>query len=184
MDAATQMFFTLSLGFGALISFASYMPIRNNCVRDAYTVVFINCGTSIFAGIVVFSILGHREFKLGESVEKVRIIIIYSEQRTKPIKNLSLLAIKMRFPLTLLLRASKMPQYCFIVAIRKYLWCGIMTFDIFFVVAATEMVFFGKIKRCGIINKQIQGGHKWGPTTIPQQKKFGISWQKNAKTLL
>ncbi|XP_057312121.1 sodium-dependent neutral amino acid transporter B(0)AT3-like isoform X2 [Hydractinia symbiolongicarpus] len=62
MDAASQMFFTLSLGFGALISFASYMPIKNNCVRDAYTVVFINCGTSLFAGIVVFSILGHREY--------------------------------------------------------------------------------------------------------------------------
>ena len=80
MDAATQMFFTLSLGFGALISFASYMPIRNNCVRDAYTVVFINCGTSIFAGIVVFSILGHREFKLGESVDKVRTIIVSNKQ--------------------------------------------------------------------------------------------------------
>lgn len=71
MDAATQMFFTLSLGFGALISFASYMPRKNNCVRDAYTVVFINCGTSIFAGIVVFSILGHREYTLGEPADKV-----------------------------------------------------------------------------------------------------------------
>ena len=65
------MFFTLSLGFGALISFASYMPIKNNCVRDAYTVVFINCGTSIFAAIVVFSILGHREHVLGEPASEV-----------------------------------------------------------------------------------------------------------------
>ena len=71
MDAATQMFFTLSLGFGALVSFASYMPRKNNCVRDAYTVVLINCGTSIFAGIVVFSILGHRELVTGNPVEKV-----------------------------------------------------------------------------------------------------------------
>jgi len=71
MDAAAQMFFTLSLGFGALISFASYMPLRNNCVRDAYTVVLINCGTSLFAGIVVFSILGHREKVTGNPVDKV-----------------------------------------------------------------------------------------------------------------
>ena len=71
MDAAAQMFFTLGLGYGALISFASYMPIKNNCVRDAYTVVFINCGTSIFAGIVVFSILGHREYVTGLSVTEV-----------------------------------------------------------------------------------------------------------------
>lgn len=64
-DAATQMFFTLSLGFGALIAFSSYMPLHNQVMRDAYTVVFINCGTSVFAGIVVFSILGYREHVTG-----------------------------------------------------------------------------------------------------------------------
>eukprot|EP00794_Sanderia_malayensis_P007057 gene7057-7849_t len=71
LDAATQMFFTLSLGFGALIAFASYMPRKNNCIRDAYTVVLINCGTSIFAGVVVFSILGHRQLKTGTDATKV-----------------------------------------------------------------------------------------------------------------
>ncbi|XP_015771579.1 PREDICTED: sodium-dependent neutral amino acid transporter B(0)AT2-like [Acropora digitifera] len=70
-DAATQMFFTLSLGFGALISFASYMPIHNQVMRDAYTVVFVNCGTSVFAGVVVFSILGYRESVTGIPVTKV-----------------------------------------------------------------------------------------------------------------
>ena len=65
------MFFTLSLGFGALISFASYMPIHNQVMRDAYTVVFVNCGTSVFAGIVVFSILGYRESVTGIPVTKV-----------------------------------------------------------------------------------------------------------------
>ena len=71
MDAAAQMFFTLSLGFGALISFSSYMPLKNNCVRDAYVVVLINCGTSIFAGIVVFSILGHRQLVTGIPITEV-----------------------------------------------------------------------------------------------------------------
>ena len=70
-DAATQMFFTLSLAFGALIAFASYMPYHNQCMNDAYTVVFINCGTSIFAGIVVYSILGYREVKTGIPANKV-----------------------------------------------------------------------------------------------------------------
>ncbi|XP_067040112.1 sodium- and chloride-dependent GABA transporter 1-like [Acropora muricata] len=70
-DAATQMFFTLSLGFGALISFASYMPIHNQVMRDAYTVVLVNCGTSVFAGVVVFSILGYRESVTGIPVTKV-----------------------------------------------------------------------------------------------------------------
>ena len=71
-DAATQMFFTLSLGFGALIAFASYMPLHNQVMRDAYTVVFINCGTSLFAGIVVFSILGYREHITGISATEVQ----------------------------------------------------------------------------------------------------------------
>ena len=73
-DAATQMFFTLSLGFGALVAFASYMPIHNQVMRDAYTVVFVNCGTSVFAGIVVFSILGYRESVTGIPVTKVFMI--------------------------------------------------------------------------------------------------------------
>ena len=77
LDAATQMFFTLSLGFGALIAFASYMPRKNNCIRDAYTVVLINCGTSLFAGIVVFSVLGHRELKTGIPVEEVRLLFLF-----------------------------------------------------------------------------------------------------------
>ncbi|KAK3754528.1 hypothetical protein QZH41_009579, partial [Actinostola sp. cb2023] len=70
-DAATQMFFTLSLGLGALIAFASYMPLHNQVMRDAYTVVFVNCGTSLLAGIVVFSILGYRELKTGIPADKV-----------------------------------------------------------------------------------------------------------------
>ena len=77
MDAATQMFFTLSLGFGALIAFASYMPERNNCVNDAYTVVLINCFTSIFAGVVVFSILGYRELQTGIDATKVKNLSVF-----------------------------------------------------------------------------------------------------------
>ena len=64
-DAATQMFFTLGIGFGTLITFASYMPKNNQCMKDTYTVVFVNCGTSIFSGFVVFTILGYRELKTG-----------------------------------------------------------------------------------------------------------------------
>ncbi len=65
------MFFTLSLGFGALISFASFVPYKNQCMRDAYIVVFVNCGTSVFAGIVVFSILGYREIQTGIDAAQV-----------------------------------------------------------------------------------------------------------------
>lgn len=71
MDAATQIFYSLSIGFGALIAFSSYMPRKNNCVNDAIIVVLVNCGTSLFAGIVTFSFLGYRHKRTGIPVTKV-----------------------------------------------------------------------------------------------------------------
>ena len=71
MDAATQIFFSLSLGFGALIAFASYNPLKNNIMRDAYIVVLTDCFTAVFGGIVIFAILGHRRHQTGVHVTKV-----------------------------------------------------------------------------------------------------------------
>lgn len=60
MEAATQIFLSLSLAFGGLIAMSSYNPIHNNCRRDAIMVSIINCSTSVFASIVIFSILGFK----------------------------------------------------------------------------------------------------------------------------
>jgi len=60
LDAATQIFYSLGLAFGGLISMSSYNKINNNVVRDAILVSMVNCFTSVFAGIVIFGILGYK----------------------------------------------------------------------------------------------------------------------------
>ncbi|KAK6324276.1 hypothetical protein J4Q44_G00066150 [Coregonus suidteri] len=60
LDAATQIFFSLSVAFGGLISFSSYNSLKNDCERDAVVVGVINSATSIYASIPIFAILGFK----------------------------------------------------------------------------------------------------------------------------
>ncbi|XP_008419713.1 inactive sodium-dependent neutral amino acid transporter B(0)AT3 [Poecilia reticulata] len=60
LDAATQIFFSLSVAFGGLIAFSSYNAERNDCERDALVVGITNSATSLYASIPIFSILGFK----------------------------------------------------------------------------------------------------------------------------
>ena len=69
--AANQIFFSLGPSLGCLISMASHNRFNNNCHKDAVLVSLINCGTSVFAGFVVFSYLGYMAHLQGKPVEEV-----------------------------------------------------------------------------------------------------------------
>ncbi|XP_023279245.1 sodium- and chloride-dependent neutral and basic amino acid transporter B(0+)-like [Seriola lalandi dorsalis] len=58
-DAATQTFYSLSIGWGGVMTLASYSNFHNNVFKDSFVVTLTNAGTSVFAGFAIFSILGH-----------------------------------------------------------------------------------------------------------------------------
>ncbi|MCU4717987.1 sodium-dependent transporter [Halapricum hydrolyticum] len=55
--AAGQGFFTLSLGMGVMITYASYLSEDENLGIDGGTIVIFNTGISILTGLIVFPIL-------------------------------------------------------------------------------------------------------------------------------
>ncbi|KAL9950962.1 hypothetical protein ACROYT_G043544 [Oculina patagonica] len=71
IDAASQIFFSLSVGLGGLVTFASYNQFHNNCERDAVVVATINCLTSFFGGFVIFSVIGFMAHSLNMEVSDV-----------------------------------------------------------------------------------------------------------------
>ncbi|KAF6735703.1 Sodium- and chloride-dependent neutral and basic amino acid transporter B(0+) [Oryzias melastigma] len=70
-DAATQTFYSLSIGWGGLVTLSSYNNFHNNMFKDTFAVTLTNAGTSVLAGFAIFSILGHMAHVYNIPVDKV-----------------------------------------------------------------------------------------------------------------
>lgn len=68
--AAGQAFFSLSLGMGALMTYASYLSSKENLGREAATVALTDFGVAFTAGLVVFPVMFN--FGLAERIAEVR----------------------------------------------------------------------------------------------------------------
>lgn len=70
-DAYGQIFFSLSIAFAIMITYASYLPKKSDIANNGFMTAFINCGFSMLAGIAVFGILGYMAAQQGTSVQEV-----------------------------------------------------------------------------------------------------------------
>jgi neurotransmitter:Na+ symporter, NSS family len=71
LAAVSQIFFTLSLAFGIMIAYASYNKESQDIKSDAYITALVNSGISLFAGFVVFAVLGHMAIQGGVGIDDV-----------------------------------------------------------------------------------------------------------------
>lgn len=55
--AASQIFFSLTLGFGVMTAYASYLPKNADQVSNGVITACLNCGFEYIAGLAIFSLL-------------------------------------------------------------------------------------------------------------------------------
>ncbi|XP_071869904.1 sodium-dependent nutrient amino acid transporter 1 [Bombus fervidus] len=70
--AVTQCFFSLSVCFGAIITYSSHNNFKHNVYRDALIVTSLDTLTSFIAGCTIFGILGNLAHEMGmEDIDNV-----------------------------------------------------------------------------------------------------------------
>lgn len=65
LAAFGQLLFSLSLGWGVITAYSSYLPEDSNLVKNGFIVVASNCGFELFTAVGVFSILGFMSLSQG-----------------------------------------------------------------------------------------------------------------------
>ena len=71
VDAYSQIFFSLSLGFGIMIAYASYLPDKTDLRSNAMITSYMDAGYALFAGVAVFATLGYMAHATGTPIGEV-----------------------------------------------------------------------------------------------------------------
>ena len=71
ISAYGQVFFSLSIGTGIMMTYSSYLPKKTDINNSAFMTVFANCGFEFLCAIGVFAILGVMATSEGVPVEEV-----------------------------------------------------------------------------------------------------------------
>ncbi len=66
-----QIFFSLSVGFAIMLTYASYLPKKGDITNNAFITGFANSSFELLAGIGVFSVLGFMAVQQGVEVSDV-----------------------------------------------------------------------------------------------------------------
>ena len=66
-----QIFYSLSIAFGIMISYSSYLPKETDVVNSAFITTTANHGFELFAGIGIFSIMGFMAMEQGVQVADI-----------------------------------------------------------------------------------------------------------------
>ncbi|GLV34986.1 Nutrient Amino Acid Transporter 1 [Carabus blaptoides fortunei] len=69
--AVSQCFFSLNVGFGSIIMYASYNDFKHGINRDALIVSGMDTFTSLLAGFTIFAILGNLAHELNTDIDSV-----------------------------------------------------------------------------------------------------------------
>ena len=71
LAAITQVFFSLSIGMGVMVAYASFNSPKQGIGRNAFAVALADTGLSLLAGFVVFGVLGHMALVQNIPIDEV-----------------------------------------------------------------------------------------------------------------
>ncbi|MCD6327944.1 sodium-dependent transporter [bacterium] len=69
--AFSQVFFSIGVGFGIMVAYASYLPKKSRLVSNAMITAFANSGFSLFMAFAVFGTLGYMSHMTGLEASEV-----------------------------------------------------------------------------------------------------------------